>query len=65
MCLESCHDLETDGFKVTYLDVNEDGLINLEKLENTLKQKRSLVSIMHANNEIGEIQPIEEIGESL
>ena len=61
--LESCHELETDGFKVTYLDVDEDGLINLEELENLLKQKTALVSIMHANNEIGVLQPIKEIGE--
>ena len=61
--LESCHELETDGFKVSYLDVDEDGLINLEELENLLKQKKALVSIMHANNEIGVLQPIKEIGE--
>ena len=61
--LESCHELETDGFKVTYLDVDEHGLINLEELENLLKQKKALVSIMHANNEIGVLQPIKEIGE--
>ena len=61
--LESCHELETDGFKVTYLDVDEDGLIDLEELENLLKQKKALVSIMHANNEIGVLQPIKEIGE--
>ena len=61
--LESCHELETDGFKVTYLDVDEDGLINLEELKNLLKQKKALVSIMHANNEIGVLQPIKEIGE--
>ena len=61
--LESCHELETNGFKVTYLDVDEDGLINLEELENLLKQKKALVSIMHANNEIGVLQPIKEIGE--
>ena len=61
--LESCHELETDGFKVTYLDVDEGGLINLEELENLLKQNKALVSIMHANNEIGVLQPIKEIGE--
>ena len=61
--LESCHELETDGFKVSYLDVDEDGLIDLEDLENLLKQKKALVSIMHANNEIGVLQPIKEIGE--
>ncbi len=61
--LESCHELEIEGFKVTYLDVDEDGLINLEELENLLKQKKALVSIMHANNEIGVLHPIKEIGE--
>ena len=61
--LESCHELEKEGFKVTYLDVNEDGIIKLSELENLLKEKQALVSIMHANNEIGVLQPIKEIGE--
>tara|TARA_A100001015_G_scaffold51704_1_gene56807 strand:- start:36 stop:1163 length:1128 start_codon:yes stop_codon:yes gene_type:complete len=61
--LESCHELEKEGFKVTYLDVNEDGIIKLSDLENLLKEKTALVSIMHANNEIGVLQPIKEIGE--
>ena len=61
--LESCHELEKDGFKVTYLDVDEDGIIKLSELENLLKEKKALVSIMHANNEIGVLQPIKEIGE--
>ena len=61
--LESCHELEQEGFKVTYLDVDEDGIIELSDLENLLKEKKSLVSIMHANNEIGVLQPIKEIGE--
>jgi len=61
--LESCHELEKEGFKVTYLDVNEDGIIKLSDLENFLKEKPALVSIMHANNEIGVLQPIKEIGE--
>ena len=60
--LESCHELEQEGFKVHYLDVDEDGLINLDELEKLLKQKKSLVSIMHANNEIGVLHPIHEIG---
>ena len=60
--LESCHELEKDGFKVTYLDVNEDGIIKLSDLENLLIEKKALVSIMHANNEIGVLQPINEIG---
>ena len=61
--LESCHELEQEGFKVTYLDVDEDGIIKLSDLENLLKEKKALVSIMHANNEIGVLQPIKEIGE--
>ena len=61
--LESCHELEKEGFQVTYLDVDEDGIIKLSELENLLKEKKALVSIMHANNEIGVLQPIKEIGE--
>ena len=61
--LESCHELEKEEFKVTYLDVSEDGIIKLSDLENLLKKKPALVSIMHANNEIGVLQPIKEIGE--
>ena len=61
--LESCHELEKEGFTVTYLDVNEDGIIKLSDLESLLKEKSALVSIMHANNEIGVLQPIKEIGE--
>ena len=61
--LESCHELEKEGFKVTYLDVNNDGIIKLSDLENLLKEKPALVSFMHANNEIGVLQPVKEIGE--
>ncbi len=61
--LESCHELEKEGFKVTYIDVNNDGIIKLSDLENLLKEKPALVSIMHANNEIGVLQPVKEIGE--
>ena len=61
--LESCHELEKEGFKVTYLDVDEEGLISIKDLENLLKEKPALVSIMHANNETGVLQPIKEIGE--
>ena len=60
--LESAYELEKEGKKVHYLNVDENGLINLNDLENLLKQKQSLVSIMSANNEIGVIQPIEDIG---
>ena len=61
--LESCHTLDQEGFDVFYLDVNEDGLINLDELENLLKKRKSLVSVMSANNEIGVLQPIKEIGD--
>ena len=60
--LESVYELEQEGKKVNYLNVDENGLINLKDLENLLNQKQSLVSIMSANNEIGVLQPIEEIG---
>ena len=60
--LESCHSLEKEKFEVHYLEVNEDGLINLNELEGLLKKKPALVSVMHVNNEIGVIQPLEEIG---
>ena len=61
--LNTCKTLEEIGTKVTYLSVNEDGLINLEELENSITNETVLISIMFANNEIGTIQPIEEIGE--
>ena len=54
--------LERSGFQVTYLPVNKDGLIDPERLRRAITAKTILVSIMHANNEIGAIQPIEEIG---
>ena len=61
--LESCHYLEGKKNKVHYLDVNEDGLIDLDNLEFLIKDKPSLISIMHANNEIGVLQPLMKIGE--
>lgn len=60
--LHTCQYLEKQGFEVTYLDVDEDGLIDLEDLKKTINDKTILISIMFANNEIGTIQPIEEIG---
>ena len=59
--LESCEQLETQGFEVTYVNVNKDGIIDLEELRNAIKENTILISIMFANNEIGTIQPIEEI----
>ncbi|MDB5887290.1 MAG: IscS subfamily cysteine desulfurase [Rhodocyclales bacterium] len=56
-------ELERQGFEVTYLEVQEDGLINLEAFKNALRPDTILVSVMFVNNEIGVIQPIEQIGE--
>lgn len=60
--LNSCKSLEKEGFEVTYLNVDKDGLINLENLENAITDKTILITIMTANNEIGTIEPIEKIG---
>lgn len=60
--LHTCEYLETKGFEVTYLDVDEYGMISLEDLERSIKDTTILISIMFANNEIGTIQPIKEIG---
>ncbi len=57
--------LELNGFEVTYLPVSTKGIINLEDLKNSLRENTVLVSIMYANNEIGTIQPIREIGNFL
>lgn len=61
--LHTCQYLEKQGFEVTYLDVDEEGFINLEELKNAITDKTILVSIMFANNEIGTIEPVKEIGE--
>lgn len=60
--LHTCKYLEKNGFEVTYLPVNEEGYINKEQVENAIKDNTGLVTIMYANNEIGTIQPISEIG---
>jgi len=60
--LDSCRALEAEGFKVTYLPVQENGIISLAELEQTITPDTSLVSIMTVNNEIGVKQPIEDIG---
>lgn len=60
--LESCRALEKQEYKITYLNVNKDGLISIEELENAICENTILISVMFANNEIGTIQPIEQIG---
>src|SRR5437762_1287864 len=60
--LDSCKKLEKRGFKVTYLPVGSDGLITPDDIRNAITDKTILVSVMMANNEIGVIQPIAEIG---
>lgn len=61
--LHTVQALEKEGFTVTYLDVHDDGIVQVDELENSITDKTALVSIMYANNEIGTIQPIPEIGE--
>ena len=60
--LETCKQLEKEGFKITYISVDEKGIVDLEELKKSIKPTTILITIMFANNEIGTIQPIEEIG---
>ncbi|RYZ66954.1 MAG: IscS subfamily cysteine desulfurase [Proteobacteria bacterium] len=60
--LDTCKRLEGEGFEVTYLGVDKDGLVSLDELRAAITDKTILVSIMLANNEIGTVQPMEEIG---
>jgi cysteine desulfurase len=61
--LDTCRYLETKGYEVTYLQVQSDGLLNLEVVKAAIRTDTILVSVMHVNNETGVIQPIKEIGE--
>ncbi|MBS5857578.1 MAG: cysteine desulfurase NifS [Clostridia bacterium] len=61
--LETCKQLEKEGFEITYISVDENGIVDLEELKKSIKPTTILITIMFANNEIGTIQPIEEIGE--
>lgn len=61
--LHTLKKLEKEGFEVTLLDVHEDGVVRLEDLEAAVREDTALVTIMFANNEIGTVQPIKEIGE--
>lgn len=60
--LDACRHLQEEGFKVTYLNVKPNGIIDLEELKNAITDKTILVSVMGINNEIGVIQPLKEIG---
>jgi len=60
--LDTCEYLESQGYEVTYLNVQQDGLVNLSDLENALREDTILVSVMHVNNELGVIQDVESIG---
>ena len=60
--LHTCKALEKEGFEVTYLDVYENGIVKVEDVKNAIKDTTALVTIMYANNEIGTIQPISQIG---
>ena len=61
--LHTCEYLEKNGCEVTYLDVDEYGVVNLEQLKKSIKPTTVLISVMYANNEIGTLQPIKEIGQ--
>ena len=60
--LECCRKLEKEGFEVTYLPVTNEGLVEIASLESAIRSDTILISVMHANNEVGTIQPLEEIG---
>jgi cysteine desulfurase len=60
--LNACQALEKEGVAVTYLPVNRDGLIDVETLHSAIQQRTALITVMHANNELGNVQPLEEIG---
>jgi cysteine desulfurase len=63
--LDTCKKLEKEGFRVTYLSLAPDGLVTLDQIREAITDKTILVSVMYANNEIGVIQPIAEIGKML
>ncbi|MGL4392402.1 MAG: cysteine desulfurase family protein, partial [Fusobacteriaceae bacterium] len=59
---ETLKDLEKEGFEVTVIPVDENGVVKLDELKQAIKKETILISVMHANNEVGSIQPVEEIG---
>ena len=60
--LNTCQELEKRGCAVTYLSVNRDGLIDMQELRGAIRPETVLITVMHANNELGTVQPLEEIG---
>src|SRR6056300_2029510 len=61
--LDPCRQLEREGFEVTYLDPDENGIVSLESIKNAVKDTTILISIMHINNELGSVNDIKSIGE--
>lgn len=61
--LNSCERLEEQGFEITYLNVDQNGFVNLEELKNAIREDTILITIMFANNEVGTIEPVEKIAE--
>ena len=60
--LDSCKALESNGTTVTYIDVQENGIVDLDELQSNIRDETILIAVMHANNEIGILQPIKELG---
>ena len=60
---EACKSLEKLGFEITYLTVNQNGIISMDELKKSIREDTILISLMHVNNELGSIQPVKEIGE--
>lgn len=63
--LHTCEKLEGDGFDITYLDVDQNGRVSAKQVKEALRDDTILVTVMYGNNEVGTVQPIEEIGELL
>lgn len=61
--MKTCAALEKEGFRITYIPVDKEGIVKIDELENAITKETMLVSMMHANNEIGTIQPVEKIAE--
>jgi len=60
--LETCEDLEKEGYKIDYIGVDKEGIVDVKEIKKKIRKDTLVVSVMHVNNEIGTIQPVEEIG---